>query len=53
MARRLGGNGVSLFVGTTAGDVMASGDGGVSWKTIASQLAPISKYALDRALQGI
>jgi len=47
------GESVSLFAGTTAGDVWASGNGGASWKVIAAGLAPISKYGHERALQGM
>jgi photosystem II stability/assembly factor-like uncharacterized protein len=35
--------GFTLFAATTDGDVFASEDGGESWATIASDLAPISK----------
>lgn len=43
---------VSLYVGTTAGDVYASEDGGASWRRIASGLPAITKYGHDRALMG-
>ena len=44
---------VSLYVGTTAGDVVASEDGGASWRTIASGLPAIAKFGHDRALMGV
>jgi hypothetical protein len=44
---------VSLYLGTTSGEILEGADGGGSWKTIAAGLPPISKYGLDRALQGI
>lgn len=44
---------LSLYVGTTAGDVYASEDGGESWGRIASGLPPITKYGHDRALMGL
>lgn len=37
------GDGFSLFVGNTDGDVYASEDGGDTWQRIAEALAPISK----------
>ena len=43
------GSSFSAFVGTTAGEVFATDDGGANWSLIASGLAPISKglhYAL-------
>jgi photosystem II stability/assembly factor-like uncharacterized protein len=43
----------SLYVGTTAGDVIASEDAGVSWRTIASGLPAIAKFGHDRALMGV
>jgi photosystem II stability/assembly factor-like uncharacterized protein len=47
------GQSVSLYAGTTAGEILEGRDGGRSWRTIASGLAPISKFGLDRALQGL
>lgn len=47
------GQSVSLYLGSTDGEVRASENGGLSWEVIASGLAPISKFGLDRALQGI
>jgi photosystem II stability/assembly factor-like uncharacterized protein len=47
------GRSVSLYLGTTSGEILEGADGGGSWKTIAAGLPPISKYGLDRALQGI
>lgn len=47
------GAGFSLYVGTTAGDVYSSEDGGASWDLIASGLPPIAKYGHDRALVGL
>lgn len=44
---------VSVYVGTTAGDVYASEDRGESWARIASGLPPIAKYGHDRALMGL
>jgi len=43
----------SLYVGTTAGDVYSSEDGGASWNLIVSGLPPIAKYGHDRALGGL
>lgn len=47
------GQSVSIFFGSTAGEVRASENGGMTWQVIASGLAPISKFGLDRALRGI
>jgi hypothetical protein len=44
------GGGVALYVGTTAGEVLASDDGGAAWRPIASALPPIAKFGHDRAL---
>ena len=47
------GDTVSVYVGTTAGDVYASEDAGDSWRSIVTGLAPIAKCGHDRALQGV
>ncbi len=43
----------SLYVGTTAGEVIASEDGGSAWTTIASGLPAVAKFGHDRALMGV
>lgn len=47
------GDTVSVYVGTTAGGVYASEDGGEAWEQIAAGLPAIAKYGHDRALLGL
>ena len=42
-----GGSPLGLYFGATSGDVFGSGDGGATWSTVASRLAPVTSVRVS------